>query len=124
MTDIEIPQNAGLQDYRRLLGQVENEITKLSPKISRYKIDRTNARAAYDDALSNAKVLAMTKHGLKANHQTMINAVANNDPEVRQLKQEWIAAKALETKSLDRLEQLRGQRDTLKAMVKSEQLSY
>lgn len=124
MVDIEIPQNAGLQDYRRLLGQVENEITKLSPRISKYKIDRTNARAAYDDALSNAKVLALTSHDLKANHQTMINAIANTDPEVKRLKQEWIAAKALETKVIDRLEQLKGQRDTLKAMVKSEQLSY
>lgn len=124
MIDIVIPQKAGLQDYRRLLGQVENEITKMSPRISKYKIDRTNARAAYDDALSSAKVLAMTEHGLKANHQTMINAVANNDSEVKRLKQEWIEAKALETKAIDRLEQLKGQRDTLKACVKSEHYSY
>lgn len=124
MIDIEIPQNAGLQDYRRLLGQVENEITKLSPRISQYKIDRTNARAEYDDALSNAKVLALTSYELKANHQTMINAIANTDPEVKRLKQNWLQAKALETKAIDRLEQLKGQRDTLKCMVKAENFSY
>lgn len=122
--EIIIPENAGLQDYRCLLSLTENEITKLTPLISRYKVARTNAKAAYDDALSSAKVMAMEKHGLKANHQTMINAVANSDPEVKRLKQAYIAAKATEIKAVDRIEQIKGLRDTLKAMVKSEQVSY
>lgn len=124
MSEFIIPQNAGLQDYRRLLAQAENEITKLVPRISQYKIDRTNARAAYDDALSSAKVLAMTEHGLKANHQTMINAIANTDSNVKALKEDWIVKKAIEIKALDRLGQLQGMRDSLKAMVKSENYSY
>lgn len=122
--EIVIPDNAGLQDYRYLLSLAENEITKLTPLISVYKVNRTNAKAAYDDALSSAKVMAMEKPGLKANHQTMINAIANSDPEVKKLKQTYLAAKATEIKAVDRIEQIRGLRDTLKAMVKREQVSY
>lgn len=124
MADFEIPQNAGLQDYRNLLVQSENEIKKLAPLISQYKIDRGDARSKYDDALSDAKVAAMADHGLKANHQTMINAIANKDLKVRETKQEWLNKKAVEIKALDRLAQLQGMRDSLKAMVKSENYSY
>jgi hypothetical protein len=49
----------------------------------------------------------------------IINAIANADVEVKRLKQIWLDAKAI-----DRLTQFQGQRDTLKAMVKSEQISY
>lgn len=122
--EIIIPKDAGLQDYRQLLSIAENEITKLTPLISRYKVSRTNAKAAYDDALSSAKVNAMVKYDLKPNHQTMINATANSDPEVKRLKQAYIDAKALEIKAVDRLEQIKGLRDTLKACVKSEHSSY
>ncbi|CQR73320.1 hypothetical protein SOV_51040 [Sporomusa ovata DSM 2662] len=122
--EIIIPENAGLQEYRYLLSLAENEITKLTPIISKYKVNRTNAKAVYDDALSSAKVMAMEVYGLKANHQTMINAKANSDPGVKQLKQAYIDAKALEIKAVDRLEQIKGLRDTLKAMVKSEHVSY
>ncbi|WP_371378870.1 hypothetical protein [Sporomusa aerivorans] len=122
--EIIIPKDAGLQDYRYLLSLAENEITKLTPLISRYKVARTNAKAAYDDALSSAKVNAMEYYELKPNHQTMINALANNDAEVRRLKQVYIDAKALEIKAVDRLEQIKGLRDTLKACVKSEHSSY
>ncbi len=122
--EIIIPDNAGLQEYRQLLSIAENEITKLTPLISKYKVSRTNAKAAYDDALSSAKVMAMEKYSLKPNHQTMINATANSDPEVKRLKQDYIDAKALEIKAVDRLEQIKGLRDTLKACVKSEHSSY
>jgi hypothetical protein len=122
--EIIIPENAGLQDYRYLLSLTENEITKLTPIISRYKVARANARAAYDDALSTAKVMAMSTHGLKANHQTMINAVANTNEDVRALKQVWLDAKALEIKAIDRIGQINGMRDTLKAMLKAEHSSY
>ena len=122
--EIIIPENAGLQDYRYLLSLAENEITKLTPIISRYKVNRANARAGYDNAASNAKIAAITVHGLKPNHQTMINAFANSDPEVQRLKQAWLDAKALEIKAIDRLEQVRGMRDTLKCMVKAEHTSY
>jgi hypothetical protein len=122
--EILIPEKAGLQDYRRLLSMVENEITKVAPKVTQYKIDRGNARSKYDDALSTAKIIAMQIDGIKPNHQTMINAIANGDTEVKRLKQLWLDAKAVELKAIDRLTQLQGQRDTLKAMVKSEQISY
>ena len=113
--EVLISEKAGLQDYRCLLSMVENEITKVAPNVTQYKIDRGNARSIYDDALSTAKIIAMQK----PNHQTMINAIANADVEVKRLKQLWLDAKAI-----DRLTQLQGQRDTLKAMIKSEQISY
>lgn len=122
--EITIPQNAGLKDYQRLLGLAENEITKMAPKVAQYRVDRTNARNEYDNALSDAKVAAITTGGLKPNHQTMINAYANSNKDVQEKKRLWLEAKALETKAIDRLEQLKGQRDTLKAMVKSEHSSW
>jgi hypothetical protein len=39
-------------------------------------------------------------------------------------KADWILKKAVEIKAKDRLEQLQGQRDTIKALVKSEHGSY
>jgi len=123
--EIIIPANAGLNDLRQLLAKAENVITKLTPLIAQYKINRTNARAAYDDALSTAKIKAIADHdGLKANHQTMINAYAATAPGVKELKQAWLEAKAIEIKAVDRLGQVQGMRDTLKAMVKSENISW
>lgn len=119
-----IPEIAGLQDYRRLLSMVENEITRVAPKVTQYKIDRGNARSKYDDALSSAKIVAMQSNGIRPNHQTMISDIANADGDVKQFKQIWLDAKAVELKAIDRLTQLQGQRDTLKSMVKSEQVSY
>jgi hypothetical protein len=122
--EIIIPPNAGLGELRQLLAQTENVITKLTPLIAQYKINRGNARAVYDDALSTAKINAIAEHDLKMNHQTMINAYANTAPGVKELKQAWLECKAIEIKAVDRLGQIQGQRDTLKAMVKSEQFSY
>lgn len=124
LTEIIVPDTAGLSDLRRLLSQAENNITRLTPMVAQYRIDRANARNAYDEALNDAKVAAMAEHGLKPNHQTMINAIANSDNEVKRLKQAWLNAKAIEIKAEERLKQSQGQRDTLKAMVKSEQASF
>lgn len=121
---IVIPKEAGLQEHQRLLITVENHIRRVVPILTQYRINRANARAAFDDALSTAKILAIDKYELKPSNQTLINAYANADEDVRRLRQEWLNKRALEIKAKDRLEQLQGQRDTLKALVKSEHGSY
>ena len=122
--DIIISEDAGLAEHQRLLVRVENCITETARKLTQYRIDRANARSAYDDLLSDAKILAIEKHGLKPQHQTVINAFANSDSDVRVAKADWMLKKAIETKAKDRLEQLQGQRDTLKALVKSHHSSW
>lgn len=124
MNDIIIAEGAGLEEHQRLLVQVENIITETAHKLTAYKIDRCNARSEYDDLLSTAKIQAITKHDLKASNQTIINAYANTSKDVKVAKAKWLYHKALETKAKDRLDQLQGQRDTLKALVKSEHMSY
>jgi hypothetical protein len=122
--DLIILENAGLQQHQLLLKKVENRIKEVGPKLTQYKVDRANARSIYDDLLSNARIEAIVKHDLKASNQTIINAYASTDNDVKIAKQEWLLKKALETKAKDRLDQLQGQRDTLKALVKSEHSSY
>ena len=66
--DIIISEDAGLAEHQRLLVRVENCITETARKLTQYRIDRANARSAYDDLLSDAKILAIEKHGLKPQH--------------------------------------------------------
>ena len=122
--DIILAEGGGLQEHQKLLKMAENCILFLGRRLSQYKIDRMKARSTYDDLLSTAKIGAIAEHDLKAGNQTIINAYANADVEVRAAKQEWLEAKAIEIKAKDRLEQLQGQRDTIKALVKSEHGSY
>jgi hypothetical protein len=122
--DLIIPENAGLQQHQLLLKKVENRIKEVGPKLTQYKVDRANARSVYDDLLSSAIIGAIEKHNLKPSNQTIINAYARTDNDVKIAKQEWLLKKALETKAKDRLDQLQSQRDTLKALVKSEHNSY
>ena len=122
--DLYIPEDGGLQTHQQLLAMVENRIAETARKVTQYKVDRGNARSVYDDLLSTAKILAIEKHSLKPQHQTVINAFANADADVRVAKADWMLKKAIETKAKDRLEQLQGQRDTLKALVKSHHSSW
>lgn len=122
--DLYIPEDGGLQTHQQLLALVENKIAETARKVTQYKVDRGNARSVYDDLLSTAKIVAIEKHNLKPAHQTLINAYANADADVKIAKQAWLLAKAMETKAVDRLEQLQGQRDTLKALVKSHHTSW
>ena len=122
--DLYIPEDGGLQTHQQLLAMVENRIAETARKVTQYKVDRGNARSVYDDLLSTAKILAIEKHSLKPQHQTVINAFANADADVRVAKADWMLKKAIETKAKDRLEQLQGQRDTLKALVKSHHASW
>lgn len=71
-----------------------------------------------------SRLRLLEKHNLKPAHQTLINAYANADADVRAAKADWMLKKAIETKAKDRLEQLQGQRDTLKALVKSHHSSW
>ena len=52
------------------------------------------------------------------------NRVSIPNRDAKNAKQAWLLAKAMETKAVDRLEQLQGQRDTLKALVKSHHTSW
>ncbi len=122
--DIILTEGGGLQEHQKLLKMAENCILFLGRRLSQYKIDRMNARSTYDDLLSTAKIGAIADHDLKAGNQTIINAYANSDVSVRAAKQDWLTKKAVEIKAKDRLEQLQGQRDTIKALVKSEHGSY
>ncbi len=122
--DIILTEGGGLQEHQRLLKAAENCILFVGKRLSQYKIDRMNARSAYDDLLSTAKIGAIAEHDLKAGNQTIINAYANADKAVQAAKQDWLTKKAAEIKAKDRLEQLQGQRDTIKALVKSEHGSY
>jgi len=122
--DIILTEGGGLQEHQRLLKAAENCILFVGKRLSQYKIYRMNARSEYDDLLSTAKISAIAEHDLKPGNQTIINAYANADVSVRAAKQEWLEAKAIEIKAKDRLEQLQGQRDTIKALVKSEHGSY
>jgi hypothetical protein len=122
--DLIIPEDAGLQQHQLLLRKVENRIKEVGPTLTQYRVDRANARSVYDDLLSSARITAIVKHNLKANNQTIINAYASTDNDVKIAKQDWLLKRALEIKAKDRLDQLQGQRDTLKALVKSEHNSY
>ena len=122
--DIILTEEGGLQEHQKLLKAAENCILFIGKRLSQYKIDRMNARSKYDDLLSTAKIGAIADHDLKAGNQTIINAYANADKAVKEAKQKWLTAKAIEIKAKDWLEQLQGQRDTIKALVKSEHGSY
>ena len=119
-----IPEDGGLQVHQQLLAMVENKIAETAGKVTEYKVDRANARLKYDELLADAKIFALEKHNLKPTHQTLINAYANADPDVKAAKQDWVFKKKLETKACGRLEQLQGKRDTLKALVKSHHSSW
>lgn len=120
--NIMIPKNAGLQDYQRLLVVAENQIRRVAPILTQYRINGVNAKAKFEDALSTAKVVAIKQYDLRPSHQTLINAYANADEEVKVLKKEWLDAKALETKAIAQMNQLQGMRNTLKTMVRSEHI--
>lgn len=122
--DIILTEEGGLQEHQKLLKAAENCILFVGKRLSQYKIYRMNARSEYDDLLSTAKIGAIAEYDLKPGNQTIINAYANAGKEVRAAKQVWLEAKTVEIKAKDRLEQLQGQRDTLKALVKSEHGSY
>lgn len=122
--DIILTEEGGLQEHQKLLKAAENCILFVGKRLSQYKIDRMNARSKYDDLLSTAKISAIADYDLKPGNQTIINAYANSNEDVRAAKQKWLEAKAIEIKAKDRLEQLQGQRDTIKALVKSEHGSY
>ena len=122
--DIILTEGGGLQEHQKLLKMAENCILFLGRRLSQYKIDRMNARSTYDDLLSTKKIGAIAYYDLKPGNQTIINAYANADKEVQAAKQDWLTKKAVEIKAKDRLEQLQGQRDTIKALVKSEHGSY
>lgn len=124
MNELIIPDKAGLNDYRKLLLDTEKQLSELCPKLTQYRIDRTNARNNYDDALGSARINAISKYDLKPNHQTMVNAYASQDETVKVFKAQWMIAKAVLIKGEDKIAQLQGFRDSLKCMIKSEQVSY
>lgn len=122
--DIILTEEGGLQEHQKLLKAAENCILFIGRRLSQQKIDRMNARSKYDDLLSTAKITAIVNHDLKPSNQTIINAYAAADSGVQVAKANWILKKAVEIKAKDRLEQLQGQRDTIKALVKSEHGSW
>jgi hypothetical protein len=124
LADIILTENGGLQEHQRQLKMAENSILFVGSKLSQIKIDRMNARNTYDDLLSTAKIMVIAEYDLKPSNQTIINAYATANEDVRNAKQDWLNKKAIEIKAKDRLDQLQGQRDTLKALVKSEHGSY
>lgn len=96
MQDIILSENGGLQEHQRLLKVAENNIREVGSHLTQYKINRMNARSKHDDLLSTAKIMAIAQYGLKPNHQTIINAYALASEGVREAKQEWLNAKAIE----------------------------
>lgn len=114
-----IPENAGLSDLRRLLAQAENKLAEWSPKLTEYRVAENNAKSEYEYQLAAARVAYQSEKTA-----TMMNAKAAIDPEVRMKQLAWKAEEAKLILAEDTVKQLQSQRDTLKCMIKSEQISY
>jgi hypothetical protein len=117
--EIVIPEDAGLQELRKLLGQAENRVQELAPKLTTYRINANNTERDYKHELAAAKVKYQDEKT-----STMMNAKAAIEPSVRTKELEMQVAMAQLTMAADAYEAAKGIRDTLKAMVKSEQISY
>jgi hypothetical protein len=117
--EIIIPEHAGLGELRKLLGQAENRVQELAPKLTTYRINANNAERDYKHELAAAKV---KYQGEKTS--TMMNAKAAIEPSVRTAELKMQVAQAELTMAEDAYDAAKGIRDTLKAMVKSEQFSY
>jgi hypothetical protein len=115
--EIVIPENAGLGELRKLLAQAENKVSAMGKTLRRYEVAHDTAKATYDDKVTAGKVLYEDEP-----NPTMINAKAQYD--ARTEKEAYTKAKNLFTLAKGRYKDMLGKRDTLKAMVKSEQFSY
>lgn len=117
MSELRIPENAGLGELRQLLAQAENKLAELTPKLTKYRTDHSNAKAEYEYELSCARVMHQEEKTA-----TMMNAKAAMD--ARKFQLAWKAAEANLIMGEDMVKSLQGQRDTLKCMIKSEINSY
>ena len=114
---MEIPQNAGLGDLRNLLAEAENKLNEWRPKLTEYRTNFQSAKTDYEFELACAKVKYQNEKS-----PTLINAKAAMDARTAQLA--FKAAEANLIMAEDRVKGLEGQRDTLKCMIKSEQISF
>lgn len=114
-----IPDNAGLSELRQLLAQAENKLSEWSPKLTEYRIAENNAKAEYEFQLAAAKVKYQNEKTA-----TMMNSKAAIEPDVREKQLAWKAKQAKLILAEDTVKKLQSQRDTLKCMIKSEQISY
>lgn len=115
--EIIIPENSGLEELRILLARAENKVAKMGKTLRKYEVAHDTAKAKYDDKVTAGKVLYED-----APSPTMINAKAQYD--AKDEKKAYTKAKNLFTIAKGRYKDMLGKRDTLKAMVKSEQFSY
>lgn len=114
---INIPENAGLKELQILLARAENKVAKMGKTLRKYEVAHDTAKSKYDDKVTEGKVIHEN-----APNPTMINAKAQYD--AKKEKEEYTKAKNLYTLAKGRYKDMVGKRDTLKAMLKSEQPSY
>lgn len=121
-----IPKEAGLSDLKKLLAEVQSLINQLSPIVTQIECSCRNAKEDYNNALTAAKIKLradFSAEGIKIT-PTELNALAEGQSNVISLRKEYVKAENSLTESINTIENYRETRDTLKLMIRSEQISY
>lgn len=116
---MEIPIDCGVGELKRYLSQAENDLSIATPKLMQYRIDENNAKAEYNYELAAAKVKYQNEKTA-----TLCNCKAAVEPTVREKQLMWKAAEALLIMGDERVSRAQSNRDTLKCLIKSENISY